>query len=295
MPADIRNSWYRRVFSTSIRKELYTEISSLKTCQSILLDHSLSRLTHTLTNMLHSSFLLFRLYEHPDSDNLLIADFGIAHHLATPDEVLMSMAGSPGYAGEFELVVWVCAYSHFDETDVLSQHRKYLTNKAMESLCRQHHCTQNDNKISLAHEVPNIQRHVGRRCDHLYAVSYRWHLLRLANLHLTILCTFRLCGYVRSYFLPASADVASTRLTFWYALVAFQSRQPTRAHQRDYQSKSWVPWQVLGQGLFTSQRYVPPAVHSVPSILLILSMSWQILSSHLSRRILTLVWPQKRL
>lgn len=42
---------------------------------------------------------LSRLYEHPESDNLLIADFGIARHLATPDEVLMSMAGSPGYAG----------------------------------------------------------------------------------------------------------------------------------------------------------------------------------------------------
>lgn len=41
-----------------------------------------------------------RLFEHPKSDNLLIADFGIARHLATPDEVLMSMAGSPGYAGE---------------------------------------------------------------------------------------------------------------------------------------------------------------------------------------------------
>lgn len=42
-----------------------------------------------------------RLYEHPESDNLLIADFGIARHLATPDEVLMSMAGSPGYAGVY--------------------------------------------------------------------------------------------------------------------------------------------------------------------------------------------------
>ncbi|CAD6565484.1 MAG: hypothetical protein CYPHOPRED_005659 [Cyphobasidiales sp. Tagirdzhanova-0007] len=40
------------------------------------------------------------LFEHPDSDNLLIADFGIARHLATPDEVLTTLAGSPGYAGK---------------------------------------------------------------------------------------------------------------------------------------------------------------------------------------------------
>lgn len=38
------------------------------------------------------------LYESPESDNLVIADFGIARHLASPDEVLTTLAGSPGYA-----------------------------------------------------------------------------------------------------------------------------------------------------------------------------------------------------
>ncbi|KAL7006168.1 Calmodulin-dependent protein kinase cmk2 [Cystobasidiomycetes sp. EMM_F5] len=38
------------------------------------------------------------LYEAPDSETLLIADFGIARHLASPDEVLTTLAGSPGYA-----------------------------------------------------------------------------------------------------------------------------------------------------------------------------------------------------
>ena len=38
------------------------------------------------------------LFEHPDSEQLLIADFGIARHLDTPDELLTTLAGSPGYA-----------------------------------------------------------------------------------------------------------------------------------------------------------------------------------------------------
>ena len=35
----------------------------------------------------------------PNTDQLVIADFGIAKHLED-DETLTSLAGSPGYAGE---------------------------------------------------------------------------------------------------------------------------------------------------------------------------------------------------
>jgi calcium/calmodulin-dependent protein kinase I len=38
------------------------------------------------------------LYREPESDALVIADFGIAKHLNSDDEVLTSVCGSPGYA-----------------------------------------------------------------------------------------------------------------------------------------------------------------------------------------------------
>lgn len=40
----------------------------------------------------------------PDSDELVIADFGIAKHI-DPGQVLTSLAGSPGYAGESPALV----------------------------------------------------------------------------------------------------------------------------------------------------------------------------------------------
>lgn len=56
----------------------------------------------------------------PDSDDLVIADFGIAKHI-TPGEVLTSVAGSPGYAapevlkqsGHGKAVdLWSIGYAH---------------------------------------------------------------------------------------------------------------------------------------------------------------------------------------
>jgi len=66
--------------------------------------HAIKEVLHGV-RYLHSKEVVHRdlkpenlLFEHRDTDRLLIADFGIARHLASPDEVLTTLAGSPGYA-----------------------------------------------------------------------------------------------------------------------------------------------------------------------------------------------------
>lgn len=83
------------LFERILERGKFTEADSVKAIKAVL--HGVQ--------YLHSNEVVHRdlkpenlLLEAPDSDNLLIADFGIARHMATPDEVLMSMAGSPGYA-----------------------------------------------------------------------------------------------------------------------------------------------------------------------------------------------------
>jgi serine/threonine protein kinase len=44
------------------------------------------------------------IYRSEKSDDLVIADFGIAKHLESDDEMLLTVAGSPGYAGELFVI-----------------------------------------------------------------------------------------------------------------------------------------------------------------------------------------------
>lgn len=87
-------SLYRKRSGTYIVKVLFIETSSQRTCSSqspILCIFSFSNAELTANLSLNSA--------RDGADTVMLADFGIAKHLA-PGEKLTVPAGSPGYAGK---------------------------------------------------------------------------------------------------------------------------------------------------------------------------------------------------